>query len=94
MSWYVYDSQGYVGDLATNRGLVEMSQHIQRHGEDKLKALIESGHTRVGPVLSQALDALPPAAARDVNDTIDNLKKLVAKCADIVIITDGTGMEE
>ena len=28
MSWYIFDSNGYVGDMASTRGLIEMRENL------------------------------------------------------------------
>lgn len=90
MSWYIYDSDGYVGDLATNKGLVDLSNHIQKAGDEKLKALFNDGHSRTGTVLDDSIENIPDSPIESINKTLHNFKELIKKCSDIVVITDGT----
>jgi N-methylhydantoinase B/oxoprolinase/acetone carboxylase alpha subunit len=90
MTWYLYDSNGYVGDLASISGLEDLQEFIEQYGEEKLIRLFEEGWTRTGTVLTEAIEKLPAAKDKALNDTLENFKALVAKSQDIVIITDGT----
>ena len=45
MGFYIYDSNGYVGDLASNKGLVDLSVFIRKYSDgDELNSLFENGH--------------------------------------------------
>lgn len=89
MSWYIYDSSGYIGDLASNRGLKDLSDYIKKVGEPKLKSLFDDGWTRTGTTLNDNLEIIPMSGIVPVDKTLEHFKELLLKCQDVVIITDG-----
>jgi len=86
MSDYIYDADGYVGDLASNNGLNELEKFLS--DDEFLKTFFDEGSTEDIEALQKVLED-KESSDKDINDTIQNLKELVAKCKDIVIISDG-----
>ena len=84
MSYYLYDVNGYVGNLASNNGLVELKEVIP---EGPLTDLFDSGFVEITPEVIESVKNLPEGIP-------DNFKKLALECEEIIIITDGVGIED
>jgi ribonuclease J len=92
MSYCLYDAYGYIGDLASNHGLVLMSDYARQvTSEPQVKHFFEEGESPVTKELVAGLKAIR-CPDKDIADTIDNLVQLLAKCDTIAIISDGTGI--
>jgi hypothetical protein len=89
MSYYLYDSCGYVGDLASISGLSALMDYFDEHGGKNLRRLSEKGTVKISKALINELQALADPSDRDIKATLDNFKILVRKSKDIIIITDG-----
>lgn len=94
MSYYVADVNGWVGDLSSTNGLAELTAHIEQGGDSRAKALLQRGMATVTPELLASLRSVPAAKSRDVQATLDELIRLVDKCEEVVIISDGTSDED
>ena len=81
MSYYIYDSNGYVGDLCSNNGLNELKRDVKGKLFSKL---FHDGNIDISDEFKEALNNL-----ESVNKTVANFKSLCKKSEDIVIITDG-----
>jgi hypothetical protein len=90
MTYFVCDSDGFVGDLATTRGLEDLMVALGTEGI--YGDLFDNGCTED---LESLITALESASSTDnyVDSTIKNLLGLVKKCSDIIIITDGVESE-
>jgi hypothetical protein len=89
MGYYLYDVNGYVGDVASNNGLMRMSNHVLSATDSvAVRKLFQEGNSLVTPQLIVELKAVSCADKR-IRDTILNLTKLLAKCDTIAIISDG-----
>jgi hypothetical protein len=78
MGYYLYDANGYVGDLASNHGLELMSAYATRiTKEPQVKQFFEEGEAPVTKKLIAGLKALN-CPDKDIADTIDNLVNLLA----------------
>jgi len=90
MGYYLYDANGYVGDLASNHGLWLMSKYVRKvSDEPQAKQFFEEGCAPVTKKLIAGLKAIN-CPDKDIADTIDNLVNLLAKCDTVAIISDGT----
>ncbi len=94
MSFCLYDSRGYIGDLATNAGMDALTTYINDKGGPKLQSLAEDGSVRISKGLADELENIPDSLDPDVQSTLDILKEYAVKCEDIIIITDGIFEEE
>ena len=93
MSFFIADVNGYVGDLATNTGLNDLADHLLTLDNPPLKRLIVQGWIPVD-LLAGAFDAITlHGSNQEVNDTLANLRALVEKCDEVVIISNGFGAE-
>jgi len=93
MGYYLYDVNGYVGDLASNYGLTLMSTYVRKvANEPQVKKFFEEGHSPVTKELIAGFKAIH-SPDKDIADTIDNLVSLLVKCDTVAIISDGTGIE-
>jgi len=89
MSNQLYDVKGYVGDLATNSGLSELSKFALSHTDNaQVKKLFRLGRATDIEKLKAGLEELT-GASKSVKATIDNLLKLLDKCDKIAIISNG-----
>lgn len=94
MTYYIYDEDGYVGDLASGGGLEQLQDFIDLTGGHYLRQLFIQGSASKSPEIEREISALPEPADPDVSSSLVTLKKLVAKCNSVIIITDGVGIEE
>lgn len=87
MGYYIYDSDGYVGDLCSNNGLNELKEVM---GKNKILAsLFEHGSIDTSDEVDSALNEIDTD-----DDTVSNFADLARKCKDIIIITDGVFDED
>lgn len=98
MAFYVYDANGYVGDLATVSGLAAFESYVDETANDDLvlQSLFEEGWSPADDDLKEALEALPRSGDADVNEVLDSFISLVKKCDEVLIISMGeeAGEEE
>ena len=94
MSYMIYDVNGYVGDLASNKGYSDLVQFITVLDNEVLGELINNGCADITELLVEQVKNIPATKFFDINDTVENLKTLIDKCEDVIIITDGVGVEE
>ena len=87
MSYCIYDVNGYVGDLASNKGLDALWTFLEGKGK-QIDLLIKDGTVNVSKELLKELAKLSATEA-SIAITLDNLRTLVKKCKDVVIVTDG-----
>jgi hypothetical protein len=88
MSYCIYDVNGYVGDLASNKGLNDLWTFLEGKGK-QIDLLIKDGTVNVSKELIKELAKLSATEA-SIAITLDNLRTLVKKCKDVIIVTDGT----
>ena len=94
MSYYVYDSRGYVAGVASNGGLADFRAAVeaQTPGAESSN-LIDTGTSEKPAELANEL-----ADAHFQNPSADSVCQSIAmaaqKCQDVVILTDGVGVEE
>ena len=82
MSYYLYDEDGYVGDLASIEGYGELTDTIQKGNYPQLKSLVQKGMTLAPGKVHQELKALLISGRlsdKSVRDTVFNMQKLMAK---------------
>ena len=86
MSYCIYDVNGYVGDLASNQGLDDLWTFLE--GKSKqIDLLIKDGTVNVSKELIKEL-AKVSATEAGIATTLDNLRTLVKKCQDVVIVSE------
>ena len=91
MSYSIYDVNGYVDDLASNNGFMQLSRAIPA---GPVKELFDTGEAEITPEILEAIKAVPAPADSIVAGTLENFKQVAAKCEGIIIISDGTGIED
>lgn len=95
MSFCIYDSLGYVGDLATNKGLYDLSEYMAQHPDtDDLEKLFKEGTILKTEHLLEEIKMLGSPKDPDIRATLNNLKTLIEKSTDVIIITCEAGMGE
>lgn len=93
MTYYLYDANGYVGDLASNHGLDLLQEHATRASSSKLVRLFfDKGFIEVTPLLIAAFKEIS-SRDKDIADILDNLVTMLGKCDSVAIISNGTGIE-
>jgi len=89
MGFYLYDANGYIGDIASNNGLMMMSDYILSSTDSKpVKELFKNGCTPVTKKLIADLKVIR-CPDKGIMDSILNLASLLVKCDTIAIISDG-----
>jgi len=92
MTYYLFDSRGFVGNLASIHGLFEMREFLCET-DSAFSEFFDVGYTldlaRLWVMLS-----VTESDDETIDDTIVNLRDLLKKCKDIAIISDGYETEE
>ena len=92
MTYYLFDSRGFVGNLASIHGLFEMREFLC--GTDPVfSEFFDGGYTRDIARLWLLL-SVTESEDEIIDDTIVNLRDLLKKCRDIAIISNGFETEE
>ena len=91
MGFYVYDSAGYVGDLASIGGWATFRKAVEHVRSGAVEALLEDGITDDPTGLAKQLAGIKLTGT--IEDTRKNLLTLTQRCKDCVIVTDGVGLE-
>lgn len=84
MGYYLYDSKGYVGDVASILGFSEMRDFLCET-DDVFHEFFDSGYTLNFARLSILL-SVTESDDEIIDDTIVNLRDLLKRCHDIAII--------
>jgi len=93
MSFYLYDSNGYIGDVASNRGLDDLAIYIRQHPDtEELEKLFDDGSVLKTDHLLEELELLGTPKNQDIADTLSNLQVLIEKAEDVIIITQNAEM--
>lgn len=82
MSYVLYDSRGYVADVASNRGMATIRSALAR--VDVLKPLAEEGAIDMKPEVRAALNSVKG------DESVQNFVRNARRCHDVCIISDGT----
>ena len=94
MTLLVYDINGYIGDLATNTGYHELMESLKPIG-GVFENLFDEETTDKLDALLTAIDDLDMTTLNpNVKKTALILRNLAKKCEEIIIITDGVGIED
>ena len=92
MTYYLFDSKGFVGDLASIHGLFEMREFLCET-DSAFSEFFDLGYTldiaRLWVMLS-----VTESDDEIIDDTIVNLRDLLKKCKDIAIISNGFETDE
>ena len=95
MSFCIYDVNGYVGDLATNTGVYDLAVYLEKHPDmDDLGRLFKEGFALKTESLMEEIKLVGVPKDSDVRTTLNNLKTLIEKSTDVIIITCEAGMGE
>ena len=85
MSYWLEDANGFLGDLATNRGISQLRD--APNTPDSVRAFLEAGEADAS-LLQQVIEDLMSSAFNDP------LMNLLRKAKTPVIVTDGVGSVE
>ena len=86
MSYSLYDIGGWVGDIATSKGLADLTERMKK--EKTVSSLFHFGWTSEPEKIAHALSKIT-VRKRDVKLTVDNLIDLLNKCKEVAVISDG-----
>jgi hypothetical protein len=89
MGYYLYDGNGYVGDLASNQGMNDLAAFIDQYAGEWLQHFIVEGWVPISADLIADAAALPVPDDPAVQETVNNLKEMLGRCVDVAIISDG-----
>ena len=90
MSYYAADANGYVGDVASNGGWADFTKWARTQNDPTLTKLADEGWAEA-PALLTALAA--HKATGTVDSTRLGLITLARKAEDILLVSDGVGVE-
>ena len=85
MSYFLADSSGYIGDLASNNGLNELKSLLANN--PIFDSLWEEGFLPASDEIYAALSGLEQYDQQ--NETLNNFIQLAKQCKDIIIISNG-----
>lgn len=88
MTMYAFDSEGYIGDVATAKGWADLAELLRAKGNDLLQAFADDGHSVDPQALSETLsqlDGLPD----DLSSITNQLVELARSAKDVLIVSDG-----
>jgi hypothetical protein len=91
MSYNVYDSRGFRGQVASNHGLGLLYDYLTGKGVDDL---VDDGSAELDGDFLARLDKVAAPKDKAVASTLARLKELAHECRDVVIISDGVGIDE
>lgn len=89
MSYQLYDVNGYVADLATGSGLMELLEYLREQDNPGLRELGGALATEATSETIQAIQDIPSPESKTLKSTLDGLKLNAPKCREIIIIGDG-----
>ena len=94
MSLYLYDTTGYKGELANNKGYEHLSKWLKKNGFFLTKELIETGYTEFPEEVALEIEmgmSLSTEYWNDdlLKDMVDNLMSLLLTSKGVAIISDG-----
>lgn len=92
MTFYLFDSEGFVGDLASINGLMEL-RNLLDDRNPVITKFFDKGYAENIVKLQESISDII-STDEDINSTLDNFKELLKKCKDIAIIIDGARVEE
>jgi hypothetical protein len=89
MGYYLYDGDGYVGDLASNQGMDDLAAYIEQQAGEHLQHFVEEGWVPISGELIAEIAAVPVPDDPDLRGMLVNLKIMLGQCKDVAIISDG-----
>lgn len=94
MTHYLANEKGYVGDLATTAGLSDLYAYLRKVGGAAAEELIEHGYCVTPGELLEALALADPPNGPAVRETVRNLVRMLKRCEDVAIVSNGEGLDE
>lgn len=93
MSYYAYDSNGYLGDVASGTGWQEFCEWAQNQS-GPVATFVEHGSTDDPVALADALDELVVVGDADTEGIRKNLVTIAERANGVLIVSDGVGQED
>jgi len=94
LSYQIYDSTGYIADLATNQGLRDLMEYLRQQDDSDISKLANDGEIEITPEVINKIKSIKASSEKNVNSTLEILKSNIDKVEDILIISDGMEPEE
>jgi hypothetical protein len=95
MSYQLYDANGYVADLATGKGLLELLEFLKAQVDLPLiTELTQELSISIDARFLEEIDKLPTPEAQSLKDTLAGFIENAKKCDEVLIIGDGIGESE
>lgn len=88
MSYYAYDADGWLGDVASSKGWEDALRVLLRNTGAPLRMFADRGYTEDPKALAQALDGLA-VNEEDIGLTLTNLAELARTADGVLIVSDG-----
>lgn len=84
MSYYAYDSNGYVGDVGSNTGWKSLCDYLMDNGNPASKSLCRDGW-------SDGIDFrdIPEPEDKVLLGLYSNLKEIASRCEEVLIVSQG-----
>jgi hypothetical protein len=92
MTYYLFDSRGFIGDIASIHGLFELREYFSE-SNIILQDFFENGYTENMILFFEVLSGTESDDEK-INETILKLKDLIPQCRDIAIISDAVETKE
>lgn len=87
MTYYLFDSKGFAGDIASIHGLFELREFLS--GRDAIfRDFFEKGYTEEIDRVAKALFGIL-SDDEAISETLHSLGEILPKCKDLAIISDG-----
>jgi len=99
MSVYVEDINGFIDELATNKGYNDLCEWLETYGMELSKEFSEKGYTEFPKQLALevkiAIHYSPEYWLNpNIGDTVDRFLSILQKCKEVCIVSDGTDVKE
>ena len=85
---YLYDTQGYVGNLGSGSDIALLNEYLEKHGGDLIKEFVKNGSVKKSAKLMKEFETLQVPENPDIRYMIDNLVLLVKKSRKVITIID------
>ena len=93
MGYDIYGSNMYVGRLGSAHATCLLDDYLEKKGGKELQKFVNTGFVEKTLKLMKELAKLPLPEDRDTRFMVKHFLKLVDKCEDIIMLSDGTNIE-
>jgi len=93
MGYDIYGSNMYVGRLGSAHATCLLDDYLEKKGGKELQKFVNTGFVEKTPKLMKELAKLPLPEDRDTKFMVKHFIKLVDKCEDLIMLSDGTNID-